>query len=399
MARTPDTTIGSRIRTRRKARGWSIRFAASRAGISHTTWGRIEAGTRGADNRFTLADIAAALECSTTDLTGMPTPTNDPATMAAQTGVYAIRQALVDIDLADPSTREPRPMPELERETALARDLWARCDYAGAGRLLPPLLRELHAAAGGADRAAALSALCDATFVAMSTVRHLGHPAEAWLGAERCRAAAEALEDPVLIGLAALAHAQSAAACGSYGRSLLSAERAANRLQSHTAAPGGLEVAGTLMLASANACRALRRPDDGEAWVAEAADLARHTGDTTTMWLWFGPTNINLWRISMEVDGGDPARAVHIARTTSPQVIPALMRHVAFHTDTARALAHTRHDRESIRHLLVAERDAPQYVHSSALVQETARVLLERSQRQTAGAELRGLCERMGVPV
>ncbi len=164
-----------------------------------------------ADNRFTLADVAAALECSPADLTGTPMPSTDRETVAAQSSVFAILQALVDVDLAEPGTGQPRPLAELERDAALLRDLWVRCDYAGAGRLLPALLRELHAATGGPHRAPALRLLSDAAFVASSTLRHLGHPAEAWLGAERCRMAAEALDDPVLIGLAAVARVQSPA--------------------------------------------------------------------------------------------------------------------------------------------------------------------------------------------
>src|ERR687889_1511660 len=97
----PELTIGERIRARRLLRGWSVRFAASRAGISHATWSRIERGRQAADNRFILADIAAALECSPTDLAGTPVPAADRAAMAAQAGVYGIRQALVDIDLTE----------------------------------------------------------------------------------------------------------------------------------------------------------------------------------------------------------------------------------------------------------------------------------------------------------
>jgi hypothetical protein len=317
--------------------------------------------------------------------------------VAAQASVYMIRQALIDVDLTERGIRPARPIAELEREARLLRDLWVRCDYAGAGQIIPPLLRELHTSAGGPDKPAALRALVDATFVASSTVRHLGHPAEAWLGAERCRDAAEELEDPVLIGLAAIARVQAAAASGSYERSLSTAVRAATDLQAHTELDGSLEVTGTLHLASANACRALRRPGDSATWIGEASELADRTGDTTDLWLWFGPTNLGLWRISMETDGGDPGRAVSIARSTDPAVIPAHMRQVAYHCDVARALAHTRNDREAIRHLLLAERAAPQYVHSSALVQETTRALLERSQRRAAGVELRGLAERMGV--
>jgi pimeloyl-ACP methyl ester carboxylesterase len=70
----PDPSIGERIRARRLIRGWSVRHAADRAGVSHATWSRIERGRQAADNRFMLADVAAALECSPADLAGVPVP-------------------------------------------------------------------------------------------------------------------------------------------------------------------------------------------------------------------------------------------------------------------------------------------------------------------------------------
>jgi transcriptional regulator with XRE-family HTH domain len=50
--RNADPTIGERIQARRLLRGWSIRHAAGRAGVSHATWSRIERGRQAADNRF-----------------------------------------------------------------------------------------------------------------------------------------------------------------------------------------------------------------------------------------------------------------------------------------------------------------------------------------------------------
>ena len=64
-----DRSIGERIRERRKAQGMSVRLAADRAGIHHSTWSRIETGQMGADNRYTLAAIATVLRCSTIELT------------------------------------------------------------------------------------------------------------------------------------------------------------------------------------------------------------------------------------------------------------------------------------------------------------------------------------------
>jgi transcriptional regulator with XRE-family HTH domain len=392
------TFIGDRIRDRRLLRGWSVRHAASRAGLSHATWSRIERGRQAADNRFVLADIAAALECSPDDLAGEPVPAADRDALAAQAGVHAIRQALVDGDLSGEAPRPEPAITELARTVSLADSLRQACDYAGTARLLPDLLRDLHAAAGGPDRAQALRLLCDATFIASSVVRNLGHPAEAWLAAERCRDAAQAAGDPVLLGYAAYARASAANACGSYRRGLALAATAADELTAHTGRPGALEMLGSLQLICAYAGRGLKRLEESRAWSGRAAELAARTGETTTMGLYFGPTNVNIWRVGIETDGGDPDRAAGIAGTTNPAAVAAGFRQVFFYADTARAYARLRgHDRAAIRYLLTAERLAPQHMHTSALAQETTRALLERSQRKAGGSALRGLAARMQV--
>ena len=104
----------------------------------------------------------------------------------------------------------------------------------------------------------------------------------------------------------------------------------------------------------------LKRLDESRAWSAQAAQLAERTGETETMSLFFGPTNVNFWRIGIEVDGGDPARALDIARSTYPATIAAGCRQVFYYADVGRAYARLRgKDREAIRFLLTAERIAP----------------------------------------
>lgn len=113
------------------------------------------------------------------------------------------------IDLSEQAVRSPSryPVADLARTVALVDALRQACDDAGAARLVPDLLRDLHAASSGPDRQTALRLLCDVAFIASSIVRNLGHPAEASLGAERCRDAAQAAEDPLLLGYAAYARA------------------------------------------------------------------------------------------------------------------------------------------------------------------------------------------------
>jgi transcriptional regulator with XRE-family HTH domain len=387
-------TVGERIKARRLLRGWSVRYAASRAGVSHATWSRIERGQQAADNRFVLADIAAALECSSAELVGVSVPAADREAVAAQVAVHGIRQALVDIDLRERADRPAPPVAELSRTLELVDALRRACDYAGAGRVLPDLLRAAHAAAAGPERPAALRILCEAAFHASGVVRNLGHPAEAWLGAERSREAAEAADDPVLLGFAAYARACAASACGSYQRCLTLASAAIDDLRPHLAGRGALETLGILHLVCADAGRGLKRLDDSRGWSTEAAALAGRTGESDEMGLFFGPTNVNIWRVAIEVDGGEPGRALDIAGGTNPAVIDAACRQVFYYADAARALARIKgKEREAVRYLLTAERIAPQHLHASRHVQETTRVLLERS----GGTQLRGLCERMGV--
>jgi transcriptional regulator with XRE-family HTH domain len=392
-----DMSIGERIRARRQLRGWSVRFAADRAGISHATLSRIERGLASADNRFVLADIAAGLECSVSELTGQPFAPADAKVAAAQASVAAIRQALIDADFAEPPTVAPRPLPELERENGVVQALRIRCDYAGAGPYLPRLIRELRAAAAGPDRETALRLAVLIGSLTTSLARYVGYPAEAWLGAEWSRQAAEALDDPVLLGYAAFARTLAATGCGSYARGHALITRAADDLQARLGAAQAMETLGMLLLMSGHTSYATKRPSDGAEYFAEAERLADRTGETTTLDQYFGPTNVAFWRLSSEVDGGDPGRAVRIANGTNPAALPVPQRQAMFHLDTGRALAHVRRDGEAVRHLLTAERIAPQLVRANPLAAETSRNLLQRAQRRAGGSELRGLCERLGV--
>ncbi|AGL15121.1 helix-turn-helix domain-containing protein [Actinoplanes sp. N902-109] len=393
-----DPAVGERIRARRMLRGWSIRHAASRAGVSHATWSRIERGRQATGNRFLLADIAAALECTSADLAGTDVPAPDRAAGAAQAGVAGVRSALIDIDLTDPPAGPAPLLAELAHTVALADARHQACDYAGVARLLPDLLRGLHTETAGPDHRVALRLLCDATHVASSVLRDLGHPADAWLAAERCRDAAAAAGDPVLRGYAAYALARSAIACGSDQRGQTIAERAIDELGRAGNRPGAPEVLGSLHLVAALAGRGRQRLDDSREWLAEAAGLARRTGQSPVMGLFFGPVNVDIWRMGIEVDDGDPGVVLQLARRTDPAAIPAGVRQVFYYADAARALTRTGgRDREAIRLLLTAERIAPQHVRTSAQIAPAVRTLLDRSHRRTGGSELRGLAERMRI--
>lgn len=396
---TMDTVIGQRIRERRELAGWSIRHAADRAGIAASTWSRIEHGRVSADNRSTLAAIAQALRCPVADLTGLPA---DPVSRdRIETGgaLYETIRAVVDADLdcrPDGSDRAFDPLPVLARELDLVCDLRARCEYVSAATRLPALIRGLHRATFGPERDRALRALVVAMDTASFVVRYAGHPGSACLVAERSRQVAETLGDPVLLGLATWSRVHAALGMGLLPRARQLAERGVHDLQDCTNAPAGAEMYGQLLMAQAFTLFVEGRTEDSLEPVAEAQAIAARTGESAALRLMFGPTNISLWRISMEAGGADPDRAVEIARHTQPQLVDSVSRQFAYYADTGRALARTGKDQDALRMLLTAERLGPQRMRSP-MIAETVRGMLDRARRGTGWTELRGLCERLGI--
>lgn len=392
-----DEPIGERIKLLRQQRGWSIRYAASVAGISHTTWSRIENGLRSADNRFLLSEIATALRVPLSDLTTTGVLPGDKG--QSRDAIHGITKAIIEADLDYPATVAAGPLQPLLHQLDTVAALRFGCDYLGAARLLPGLLAGLHAAAAGHERTGALKALVLTADAASFVIRYLGEPASAVLVADRARQAATALEDPIMLGMAAWSQAHAASGVGLYPRAQIIAEQGATTLQGHLSKPGGLELLGQLVTVSGFAKYAQGDVDGAAAAVTEAADIAERTGQSDALGLHFGPTNINFWRISMEADGNDPGHAVQIARGVTPHLVPAVSRQVAFYIDLARALSNTGKDTEAVRMLLVGERLAPQRVRNSPIVAETLRGALDQARRGSGWAELRGLCERVGIPL
>lgn len=387
-----DPSIGERIQTRRELRGWSIRHAASRAGIAHTTWSRIEHGGLRTD-RYMVADIAAALECSIADLTGQPYAPADRQLEAAHIAAERLWQTMMALPLDEPPSAGRAPTGDLWRESELIRDLYARTDYAGALGRLVGLVPVLHLAAHGPDSATALTAAVQVYGVGMGALLSLGHPAYAWLAAQRCIEAAQRLGDPAALAVAAINRGRVSANTGAYGPAFSTVDRAADELERHTDSPAALDVLGFTHLARAHHATGMRSESAAAGHLAEAARLAERTGETDAWDLQWGARNVGLWTVAHQIDTGRPTEAVETATGLDVATLPPI-RQVNLYTDLARALADVRRNDEAVRMLVTAERVAPQHTRSSAAARETARVLLHKARRASS---IQGLAERMGV--
>ncbi|MEU7574486.1 MULTISPECIES: helix-turn-helix domain-containing protein [unclassified Micromonospora] len=379
--------MGDRIRARRELRGWSIRYAASRAGISHTSWSRIERGQQRTD-RYMIVDLAAALECSAVDLTGQAYTPADRQLDAARIDAERLWRAMMDNPMGVRSDTTA-VVEQVRREAALVRDLYGRCDYAGALRRLVDLVPAMH---GLADRRAALTEMVPLYGVAMGALLNVSYPAHAWLAAERCAEAAGLLDDPVAVGVAAANRARVSAYSGAYRPARAWCDAAAADLAG-SAAQGALDVLGFLHLARALHLAGLRDPAGAQDHLVEAGLIAARTGETDSWDLAWGPRNVALWRMAFLLDTGRPEAAMATATGVDLTGLPPV-RQVYFWLDMGRAAEAVGRDREAVRMLLAAERVGPQHARSSVAARETARSLLRRG---AASPELRGLCERMSL--
>ncbi|MEU5551374.1 helix-turn-helix transcriptional regulator [Micromonospora sp. NPDC047793] len=379
--------MGDRIRARRELRGWSVRYAASRAGISHTSWSRIERGQQRTD-RYMVVDLAAALEYSVVDLTGQAYTPADRQLDAARIDAERVWRIMMDTSMSKRSDAVAT-VDQVRREAALVRGLYGRCDYAGALRRLVDLVPAMH---GLTDRRVALTEMVPVYGVAMGSLLNVSYPAHAWLAAERCAEASGLLDDPVAAGVAAANRARVSAYSGAYGPAQALCDVAAADLAG-SAADGALDVLGFLHLARAHHLAGLRDQAGAEEHLSEAGRIAAHTGETDSWDLAWGPRNVALWLMAFLLDTGRPEAALQTASGVDLAGLPAV-RQVYFWLDMGRAAEAVGRDRDAVRMLLAAERVGSQHARSSVSARDTARSLLRKG---ATSPELRGLCERMSL--
>lgn len=394
------THLGERIRQYRQLRGLSLRACAELAGVTAGWLSRVERGERAIDRRSHIEAIAAALQISTAELLGEPYTPGDRERLAAHARIEGIRAALIGTRIDNACGIEPwRPLVELERLVTDERvRLYRYGDVPAAAVDQADVLAELHAwvAAGDeAQREEALRILTVACVTASTTAKWLGYSELGWIAAIRAREAATLTGDPTLIGLAEMRVAMSTRP---YDLALSIGERAIDEL---TDAAGDdsdrLQVLGMLHLMVGMDCAVTGRHGDVRSHLLEAAELAERTGDQNAFELYFGPTNLGVWRVSIAVEQGEPGRAREFSRGVRASELPGRCRQATFYQDLGRALAQDGRPREAAQALLQAERLNPVEIRNNALARGLAMDLLPRLPRTAGGVEVRALAQRMGI--
>ena len=396
------TAVGSRVRALRGWRQLSLRQAAALTAVPSSVWGQVERGDKPIGNRRTLEGMAAVLRVHPSVLTGQPWAPRDVVSSEAHAGLIGMETALERYDLGVDPEVPVRDWPGIAHDVDnLAKLMHWSADYAALGELTPALLGELHGAYVRLPqhRREVLLGLITALSCVMWVTKRLGVRAVPSLAARAVRQCAEALDDPVWLGYATWLRGDATGFLdrpAQYRRSVAAAQALTGRLDD----PDAVQACGMLHLSAALAAAVQADQDMAATHVAEASALAARMEPAVGTWahLWFGRTNVGIWRISLAVELGEHQTAIEVAKAVHPEVLPGISRQADFWAEIGRALVASKKTQDKgVRVLLHAEQLAPQRIYHDIFVRETIADLLRQALRAAGGRELRSLAWRLGV--
>jgi transcriptional regulator with XRE-family HTH domain len=402
--------IGERIAIYRRRRGLTQLVLAGLIGRSESWLSQVERGIRPIDRLSVLIDIAHVLKVNVTDLTGQPFSLA-PNGGVENDAVRAIRRALTRYDaipaILYPARDKRAPAPDvasLQRQVQQAWRLRQAARYSELGAVLPRLMADTERATReleGSDRLAAFVVLAETDHLMAMVLKKFGENELAWIAADRGVLAAERAEAPLLLAVSARAVGQVFMSAGRLdeAESVSAAALAALEPRVGSSSPEHLSVCGALLLT--RAIIAARRSDrpTAQQFIREAQAVADRLGqDRNDFWTIFGPTNVAIHAVSVDVELGDPAAGLRKAPSVDlSRLSPELVERRVYHMiDVARGYAQQRNDAAAVLTLLEAERVASEEVRYHVIVPELLREMLKR-ERRAATPGLRPLAARVGV--
>ncbi|MGV9847340.1 helix-turn-helix domain-containing protein [Streptomyces sp. NPDC003442] len=394
-----DLPIGDRIRHYRGDRRQDV--VAGLVGISPDYLSQIERGLKvpslpilhaiaqelGVPTAALLADMPAA---------GRTAPdTTGPAIVQALMGYGLPRSA----PLAEPTA--------LRERVESAWRVWqsSKTRFTDMAGVLPGLITDtehaarIHHPATAPDRRRTIMRVrADLYFLLRSYLRRTGRVDLSMMAADRAVRAAEEADDPL----------RTAAAQWNLGHALLASQepdgaeqvalRAVEELRrAPLAEPARIAMSGALHLVAVVA--EARRRD----WSAardrlrnHARPAARSVGEGNVMWTVFGPTNVALHEVSIEMEAGDASEALQMADDVDASDLPSMERSFTFNLEVARCHHLRREDAAVLLSLLELEDLAPEDLARTPLARKLMLTVIRRG-RATHARQAEKLAERVGV--
>ncbi|MCX4489914.1 helix-turn-helix domain-containing protein [Streptomyces anulatus] len=400
MTDLPKLPTGALIRAARRRDGRPQAAVAGLCGISTDYLSQIERG-RKKPSGDVLAKLAAELKVNVGALLG-DLDVRPAKTETSAAGGSAVVQALLQRHGA---ARDPVPFSELRAQVEQAWKVWQTSPrrFTLAEALLPGLIRDvegtvrvLRTGTDAAERREVLRVSADLYGLLRSYYRRIGRLDLSLMVADRALRAAEDADDPLRIGAAQwnLGHVLLSQP-GSEQAAADVAMDASRDLAAVLSSPDGAALRGALELVVVVADARTRRPWAArERLAADAVPLARQSGESNTFWTVFGPTNVELHALSVEMTAGDAVEGLRMADRIDVSALPSRERKFTFGLEVARCYDLRRDDAAVLVHLLELEQLAPEDLERSPLGRQLVVDLVGRV-RPTYRPQATGIAERL----
>jgi transcriptional regulator with XRE-family HTH domain len=389
--------VGDRVRFYRTAARQTKTVVAGLTGITPDYLYQIERGQK-LPTITVLAQLADVLHVLPGDLLdGQPAV---PARRASNLTADAIYRAMTT-----PQTAAPAALPNLKAQVQAAWHAWQTSPhrYSELTTDLPELIAVTEATirgAAGRQQRQTQAVAADLYGLLRTVTKRVGRVDLSLLAADRAQRAAEQADDPVRLAGARWNLTQVLLADGRAEEAEAVALSALANLRPLTCADHREAVAlsGALLLIAAVA--AVR---NGDAWTGrdrlrQAAPLAERTGDCNTCWTAFGPTNVAMYAVTVEVESGEAVEGLRLAAQVNHERSPSIERRVAFLLDQAKGYAQRRDFVTTLELLGTAEQDAPEDVRFRPAAHTLLRTVIERGRRTESVGAVR-LAAHIGLPV
>ncbi len=391
MPTTTDIGTGARIASYRRLHRLTQKGLATKAAVSYSLLVKVEQGQRPASGSL-LAAIARAMSVPVTVLTGQPYAA-EHAHDRLDGPLSDLRASLDNWDLP----LDELPVRSLDEISGDVRAVVLARRGANFGRIVggaPALIDELvqlSQTASGRGAEQAHHELVQVYRAAYDVAYGLGLTDLVSLLLARMEFSAERSGDPYLVALYRYMRAYATFTTGRHdvGRKIIAKARADIDAGVRAGDVAALCSAGNLHLRAAILATRQGDGDSARHELAEAGRLADLLGGEVVAGVnagphiqSFGTTNVGIHAASVEMELGNHARSLQLARNVRPPADFAADRVGHFWIDTARSQLWTGRTDDALASLLKARQIAPQQAKYHPAVRETVSGLV-RSARKT----------------
>lgn len=403
MNSSSEIPIGERLRFYRQAQNKKQVVVAGLAGVTEDYLSQIERGLK-TPTIHLLHRFARILGVSTSALLGEPNFEQDSPIHPVAS---SINRVLLSTEVSAGTGTDP-DLADLRTRVDSAWSSWQSSPqrYTEVAAILPDLIVDVRTAAGalggGSDpqpRRDAHRIAADLYFLLRTFTKRIGRVDLSLLAADRAVRAAEDADDPLRIaaGKWNLGHALLAQDEGETAEQV--AISAAEDLQ-RSAPCTDVSIAalqGALWLVAVSGSAR-----NGDGWTArsrlreQAWPAAQQSGEGNVLWTVFGPTNVSLHSVSVEMEAGEIPEALRLADDINVTNSPSIERRTTFALEVARSYDQRHEDPAVFLHLLNAEATGPEDMRYNVLARDLVRGLVKRA-RPTYAPQVRALAQRIGL--